>query len=219
MKRAVPLLTLILTTAGTLTSSALIAIPTSPTKAAPTKAPILKPVTDEQASLGITAASLVYLKEFADRHFDKGEYNHCISLNQVVLQGEPHEMDLYSDDAWLLWSTDRTPMAIATLKQGLDANKTTYYMYDELGQFYWLHLHKPYIALAYYKEAVKFPAPMVTWHGLAHCYEQSGDLKDAVKAWQHCCTIKGDAVAPIELGRVEVKLAEQERQARDKKKV
>ncbi len=177
---------------------------------APAHAPNPGAVSQQAASDAILADSLGRIYLMADAHFDKGEYNHCINLNQVVVQGDPHNMDAYADNAWLLWSTDRTGLALETLKQGLNANPHSYYMYDELGTFYWLHLHQPATALKWYKQAVKYPSPMLTWHGLAHCYELTGDLKGAEKAWEHASKIKGDAIALVQLRRVRALIIEKE---------
>ncbi len=164
-------------------------------------------VTDDQASNAILANALNDLFDGADKHFDQGEYNHVINLNRVVVQGDPHNMQAYSNAAWLLWSTDRTESGLALLRQGLAANTTNFYMYDELGQFYWLHLHKPALALPYYEKAVKYPCPMLTWHGLAHCYELTGHLKLAALAWEHASKIKGDRIASVQLARLRVLIA------------
>ncbi len=164
-------------------------------------------VTEAQAANAILANTLNELFTGCDKHFDHGEYNHVINMSRVIVQGDPHNVDAYSNAAWLLWSTDRTASGVTFLKQGLNANRSNFYMYDELGQFYWLHLHKPALALPYYEKAVTFPCPMLTWHGLAHCYELTGHLRKAEAAWAHASKIKGDLIAGVQLKRVRALLA------------
>ncbi len=164
-------------------------------------------VTDAQAANAILANTLNDLFSGCDKHFDHGEYNHVINMSRVVVQGDPHNVEAYSNAAWLLWSTDRTASGLSFLKQGLAANKNNFYMYDELGQFYWLHLHKPALALPYYAQAVKYPCPMLTWHGLAHCYELTGHLRKSEAAWAHASKIKGDLIAVVQLKRIRALIA------------
>jgi tetratricopeptide (TPR) repeat protein len=171
---------------------------------------ILRDVAAEPATAdAITAEVLHELYEQADSHFDAGEYNHCINLNQIVAQGDPHNVETYANNAWLLWSTDRAQEGIATLKRGIEANPDTYYMYDEMGDFYWLYLKNPKAAVPYYEKAVQFKCPWFTWHNLAHCYEQLGEWKQAEAAWEHAAQYPDDPIASIHLKRVKEKLLQQ----------
>lgn len=171
---------------------------------------ILRDVAAEPATAdAITAEVLRYLYEQADSHFDAGEYNHCINLNQIVAQGDPHNVETYANNAWLLWSTDRAQEGIATLKRGIEANPDTYYMYDEMGDFYWLYLKDPKSAIPYYEKAVQFKCPWFTWHNLAHCYEQLGEWSKAEAAWEHAAQYPDDPIASIHLKRIKEKLVQQ----------
>lgn len=123
----------------------------------------------------------------ADAHFHKGEYNHYINLSRVIVQGEPRNVEAFSNAAYLLWSTGQNEAAIAFLKQGLASNSDSYYMYDELGSFYYYHLKDYPSASVYYEKAIKYDCPFFTWSGLAHSYEKLNQWEKAVKAWEQGC--------------------------------
>ncbi len=120
----------------------------------------------------------------ADAHWHKGEYNHYVNISRVIVQGDPRNVEAYSNSAYLLWSTGRNDDATAFLKQGLAANSDSYYMFDELGAHYYYHLKDYANALPYYEKAVQFTSPYITWSGLAHCYEKVNQWDKAVKTWE-----------------------------------
>ena len=164
-------------------------------------------VSEQQMADYILGDTMGALNEIRDLHFHQGEYNHIINLSYILVQGVPYNMPAYADAAYLLWSTDRNDQAIAFLKQGLKANPNDFYMYDELGQHY-LMLHDPKNALPYYEQAVKYKCPFATWHGLAHCYEQTNQWDKAVQAWQKAtATYPDDRLAPVRLKRAQAELA------------
>ena len=162
---------------------------------------VFYPVSSQQAADAILADSLGRVFEQGDEHFHKGEYNHVVNLNSIVMEGDPHNVETYSNSAWLLWSTDRGDQAITVLKQGIKANPDTYYMYDEMGTHYWIRLHDPVTALPYYEQAVKFKCPFLTWHNLAHCYTKTQQWDKAVHAWEQAMDYSDDKVAPVQLAR------------------
>lgn len=174
------------------------------------KAPALYPTSAEETADAILADSLDQIFEKADAHWHKGEYNHSINLNLIVVQGNPRDVEAYSNAAHLLWSTDRGEQAVDLLQKGIQANPNTYYMYDEMGNHYWLHLKDPTTALPYYEKAVTFKCPWATWHSLALCYEKTSQWDKAVSAWENAARFPDDKVAPGRLERA--------RQQRDKHK-
>ena len=96
------------------------------------------------------------------------------------------------------------------MKQGIQANPKTYYLYDELGSHYWIRLKDPKTALPYYEKAVLFKCPWLTWHNLAHCYEKTNQWDKAVGAWEAAARYTDDPIAASRLERA--------RQERDKHK-
>ena len=164
-------------------------------------------VSEQQMADYILGDTMSSLDEIRDMHFHQGEYNHIINLSYIIVQGMPYNMPTYADAAYLMWSTDRNDEGIAFLKQGLKANPNDFYMYDELGQHY-LMLHDPVKALPYYQQAVKYKCPYATWHGLAHCYEQTNQWDKAVQAWQKATnSYPDDHLAPVRLKRAQAELA------------
>ena len=147
------------------------------------------------------------LLEQIDGHYHQGEYNHVVNLSRIVVQAEPQRVEVYGNAAWLLWSTDRNADAIAFLKQGLNANPKTYYMYDELGAHYFSRLHDPKMAIPYYEKAVTFKCPFATLHALANCYEKTGQWAKSVAMWERATRFKDDKLAPVRLKRARAELA------------
>ena len=155
----------------------------------------------------IVAGVMEDLWEQTDEHFHQGEYNHVVNLSRVIVQAEPKRVEAYANSAWLLWSTDRNADAIAFLKQGLNANLNTYYMYDELGAHYFSRLHDPKTAIPYYEKAVTFACPYSTLHALANCYEKTDEWAKSVATWKRATKFKDDRLAPVRLKRAEAELA------------
>lgn len=147
-------------------------------------APSTKVVPQQDVADAVLAGALNELFEQTDEHFHEGEYNHCINLYAIIVQGDPHNVEAYANSAFLLWSSMRNTEAISVLKQGIAANPNTYYMYDELGAHYLIHLRDAKSALPYCEQAVKFKSPFTTWHNLAFCYEKTGQWTKAVAAWE-----------------------------------
>jgi tetratricopeptide (TPR) repeat protein len=144
----------------------------------------LYPASAQETADAILADSLGRIYDQADEHFHHGEYNHIYNLNRIVVQGDPHNVEAYSNSAYYMWSSDRGEEAIAFLKQGIKANPNTYYMYDELGTYYWLHLKDAVSAIPYYEQAIKFKCPFFTLNLLAYCYEKTGAWDKAVATWR-----------------------------------
>lgn len=161
----------------------------SPPKASPkarqTSNKPVRPATGAEMADRIVEAVLVRLDAAGDAHWHKGEYNHIINLYKMTIAADPHDLDAYSNAGWLLWSLDKDAEAVALYNQGLKANPGSYYMYDELGQYYAVRKKNWAKALSYYQRAagMKDCQPQ-SIHMLAHAYEHTGDLAKAEAAWQ-----------------------------------
>jgi tetratricopeptide (TPR) repeat protein len=171
-----------------------------------------QPVTQPQLADAILGDALGRLYTQGDRHFHEGEYNHIINLSRVIVEGDPANVNAYSNSAFLLWSTDRNDEAIAFLQRGLKANPNNYYMYDELGQHYLIAMKDPVRALPYYEKAVKFKCPWFTWNCLAHAYEKTNQWDKAVAAWQTATNYPDDDAAATNLKRARAELAKRQGQ-------
>ncbi|MBC7529402.1 MAG: hypothetical protein H7308_17875 [Chthonomonadaceae bacterium] len=163
-------------------------------------------VSQETLSNVILANTLGLLNDQADEHFHFGEYNHIIALLRIVVQGDPKNLEAYSNAAYLLWSTNRFDEGTALLTQGLKVNSDSYWMYDELGGHFAMRKKDFRTALGYYKKAVTYPCPYSTYHGLGICYERLGQKENALKAWQKATTYKEDVLAPARVARLKREL-------------
>lgn len=162
-----------------------------PAKSKPTA--FYTPEDQQQIADAILTEVVEQISDQADTHFDRGEYNHSINLYRIVLQGNPRRVDTFGDAAYLLWSIGQKDAAITLLKQGLAANPDGYYMYDELGAFFYYHLKDYSNAISYYEQAIKYPdCQSFTWGGLAHSYEKVNKWDKAVHAWEQATNFVTD---------------------------
>ena len=142
-----------------------------------------------------------------DAHWHKGEYNHNINIARMVMAARPDFVDFYANTGWLLWSMNRDAEAVALYEKGIKANPNTYYMYDELGQYYFMRKKDYPTAIKYYEKAVTFKdAEWRAWNALALCYERTGQLEKSLKAWEKAATYKGNVSAASNMARVRNKL-------------
>jgi tetratricopeptide (TPR) repeat protein len=168
----------------------LLAAPILPCAAQTPRRSDVKPATTASPVSGAAKADAMLRALFgnmdilADMHFHKGEYNHVVNVSRMAVAGNPDDMDMYADGGWLLWSMNRDAEAVALYEQGIKANPDSYYMLDELGQYYsirkkdWPHAVK-YLELA----AQKPDSTEMTLHMLAHAYEKNKQLDKALATW------------------------------------
>lgn len=157
----------------------------------------------QETADSILADTLNLVIHQGDEHFHEGEWNHTLNLGKIAVQGDPHNMDVYCNNAYLLWSLARNSEADEILKAGVKANPDTYYMYDEAGNHYLLFRRDAVAALPYFEQAVKFKVPtFTTWQNLGRCYEKTNQWDKAVEAWRKA-TLYPDALkAEFNLKRV-----------------
>jgi tetratricopeptide (TPR) repeat protein len=137
-----------------------------------------------------------------DAHFHKGEYNHIINLDRMVMGALPDRMNAYEDAGWLLWSMDRDAEAVVIYEKGLKANPNSFYMYDELGLYYMTRKKDYARAVSYYEKAAGFSnCPRPTFHMLAHAYEKSKQFDKSLAVWKKLAS-QGDAPAKVNYDRV-----------------
>ncbi|MCL5283595.1 MAG: hypothetical protein M1330_02635 [Armatimonadetes bacterium] len=162
---------------------------------------------DQSVVNAVVRSTIQDLDKATDLHWHEGEYNHIINLYRMIIAAEPYHLEAYSNCGWLLWSMNRDKEALAIYHQGLKANPNNYYMYDELGEYYFLRQKNYNKAAEWYGKAVKFTCPAFTWHMYAHSLEHNGDLKGALKAWKYSAKhYKGDAAAVVNYDRVRKEL-------------
>jgi len=179
-------------------------VPPSPSNPVGKKTPAkLYAASSEETADSILADSLSQTFHQGDEHFHEGEWNHTLNLYKIVEQGDPHNLDAYSNSAFMLWSMTRNDEAVDALKAGIKANPNTYYMYDELGTHYLLHMKDPIAALPYFEQAVRYPGPrFFTWQNLGRCYEKANEWDKAVEAWRKATLFPDAPRAEANLKRV-----------------
>jgi len=156
---------------------------------------------------GIVDSVIDRLWVLTDLHWHKGEYNHIVNLCRMVTAADPSRVDAYGNAGWLLWSMDRDAEAVALYQEGLKANPTSYYMYDEIGYYYFLRKKDYPAAVKYLEQAAKMPdARALTLHSLAHAYEKTGNLEMCVKTWERAAKDPEDAAARTNLTRIRKKI-------------
>jgi tetratricopeptide (TPR) repeat protein len=148
------------------------------------------------------------LVDNVDLHWHEGEYNHIVNLYRVVTGVQTYRMDGYANAAWLLWSMDRDEDAVDLLQTGLKANPNTYYMYDEIANYYRIRKKDFVKAAIYFEKACRYKdRKPATLHGLAVAYEKTNRLEKALAIWKQAAKIPGDALARARVTRVEAELA------------
>jgi tetratricopeptide (TPR) repeat protein len=165
--------------------------------------------TEQELTDAILGAAMNDMWIQADRHFHEGEYNHVVNLSHVIVQGDPHNLEAFSNSAYLLWSTGRNEDAEAILKEGIAANPTSFYMYDEMGRYWFLERRDPKSAIPYFETATKYDCPGSTWHSLANCYEKASQWDKAVAAWSKATLFENNAIANVRLKQARERLAKQ----------
>jgi tetratricopeptide (TPR) repeat protein len=143
------------------------------------------------------------LSESLDGHWHQGEYNRVVNLYRMEAAARPWNLNAYADGGWLLWSLDRDDDAVGFYLQGLKANPDTFFMYDELGQYYYQRKKDYQKAAQYYEQAVQRKgATHITMHMLAHSYERSNQLDKALDVWERAAKVQGNEVGKTNLARV-----------------
>jgi tetratricopeptide (TPR) repeat protein len=136
-------------------------------------------IVDEMA-----AGVLQHLRVGIDKHWHQGEYWHIVNLARIIFAGDPQDTEVVANAAYLLWSMGRDAEAEEFYRQSADANTNTYYMWDELGFFYFNRRKDyPKAVAAYEKAASCADVKDQTLHMLARAYEKVGDLKKALATW------------------------------------
>ena len=160
-------------------------------------------------SSAIADAVINDLVKYADLHWHKGEYSHIVNLDKMIVAAQPDNVDTFANAGWLLWSMNRDAEAVALYEQGLKANPNSYYMYDELG-YYYFNRKKDYAkAIHYYEQAATRPdVSPETLHLLAHSYERTGKLKLCLETWDRARKMPGqtNAAAKVNYERVKRKM-------------
>ena len=142
-----------------------------------------------------------------DPHFHKGETMHILNLNTMIMAGRPHRVEAFANQGYLLWGLGRESEAVTVFEEGMRKNPNSWFLFDDVAQ-YWLVHRKDYNkAIRYYEKAVTMPgATMFTSHGLARAYEKAGRVDQAVKLWTRLAENPNDPAAKANLNRLRNKV-------------
>jgi len=166
--------------------------------------------------LGLQQAVAGALWVRADEFFHEGDYDAILPIVRMVTWLDPHQLDVYITGAWHLSynftdSNERSdrryiPAAQTLLEEGYENNKTLYDIPFELG---WENTDK----IKDYDRAEHWfriataakssdagpgklePAPMFTWHQLAHSLERQGRIDEAADVWRTVLAMSEKKVA------------------------
>ena len=120
-----------------------------------------------------------------DFYFHHGDYPRIIALCRIATEIDPHDVDTYSNGAWLMESDRDYPDAQAYYSLAVTRNPTSSYAALSLAQFYYGTLHNYPAAEAVLTNSVHdADAGPLDWKLLAHTYEQELRYDKAVKIWK-----------------------------------
>jgi len=142
-----------------------------------------------------------------DWYWHEGRYEERVALDRLVIRMEPRFAEAYGTAGWLLESLGRGEEALALYRQGTTAVPDRWETHQDLGMY--LYQHKQYAAAAdAFKQATRrAEAPPYTWKMLAHAYERSGALQQAVAAWEEAGrAAPDDGAVAVNLQRVRARL-------------
>ena len=142
----------------------------------------------------------------SDKAFHEGNYPLAISYHKAIVALDPHDVESYSDAAWLMWSLGNGDEAQQHINRGLKANPKNWEMWDAAGQQDDLQKYFSEAQFAY-GQAVKFiPAKedsQMLRRRWAHAAENVGDTNTAICIWQKLVKdYPNDAVNKNNLNRI-----------------
>jgi hypothetical protein len=169
-------------------------------------------------ALGLQQAVAGALWVRADEFFHEGDYDAILPMVRMVTWLDPHQLDVYITGAWHLSynftdaneRSDRRyiPAARKLLEEGIENNPNVFDIPFELG---WENTDK----IKDYVEAEKYfrmaterkgtdqqghpgaPAPMFTWHQVAHALERQGRVDECIEIWRQCLATSEKKIADI----------------------
>jgi tetratricopeptide (TPR) repeat protein len=132
----------------------------------------------------------------ADYYFHKGNYSEMLYHLKEKVKIDPTDMPTWSDIGYYYWSLsvddkkrsqEFKDKALSNLMQGLNFNKTSYYMWDEIARF---HVNKSKdfkAAIPFLVESTKRKdCTQASYHLLAMCYESNNDFENCKDVLKKC---------------------------------
>ena len=133
--------------------------------------------------------------KMADKYYHIGDFPNMIYHLQQKIKLDPHDVNSYSDLAYYYWSMsiddkerkdEFKNKALNYLKIGLEKNKDSAYMYDELANFH-LRYRDYKTAKPFLLESIKKnDSPMTSYHMLVLVYLKENEIKKAIETLEIC---------------------------------
>lgn len=144
------------------------------------------------------AADLLWIR--IDDYSHQGQWYKLLPIFKMVTFLQPKFILAWSVGGWHmafnLYFHGKTPeekqrwlnAGLDFLKTGIQNNMDQYDLYFEAGWTYFFKVKDYTSAIHYLVRAVQVKHPQFVEHVLAHAYERSGDLKDALGVWKNLQT-------------------------------
>jgi tetratricopeptide (TPR) repeat protein len=137
-------------------------------------------------------ASLLWIR--TDDYFHRGEYRPIIRMVKLITTIDPHQIDVYATGAWHMSYNfmDKRLIAegLAFLADGVKNNSNIYDLYFESGYTHMDKTKEFAKAIDWFRQAEskittdRKPAPPYVGNQLAHAYERSGLIDEAIEQWK-----------------------------------
>ena len=143
----------------------------------------------------------------ADWYWHEGRYEERVAVDRLIIRMEPHFIEPYGTAGWLLESLGRNQEALALYRQAVAAAPGRWETHQDLGMYYYQHKEYATAAVEFQRGTQQPGAPAYVWKMLAHAYERSGALEQAVSAWEAAARVApNDPAIAVNLNRVRARL-------------
>jgi tetratricopeptide (TPR) repeat protein len=153
-----------------------------------------------------------YHHKRSDYYFHQGNYPEMLYHAKEMVKIDPKDVETWSSIGYYYWSMgidnknraqEFNAKALKYYTDGIKANTDTYYLYDEVGKFYFNS--KDYSsAIEYFEIAItKKDCKNIPYHILAICYEAKNDSDKALSTIKKCLDrFPNDVKAKVELNKL-----------------
>ncbi len=150
--------------------------------------------------------------KMSDYYFHKGNYPEMLYHAKEMVKIDPKDVETWSSIGYYYWSMgidnknraqEFNAKALKYYTDGIKANTDTYYLYDEVGKFYF-NLKDYSSAIEYFEIAItKKDCKNIPYHILAICYEAKNDPVKALSTIKKCLDkFPNDAKAKAESNKL-----------------
>ena len=161
---------------------------------------------DKKTSQNEKQAEIDLFWKMSDKAFHDGDYPLAISYHKAIVILDPHDVESYSNAAWLMWSLGNGDEAQQHINRGLKANPKNWEMWDAAGQQDDLQKYFSKAEFAFSQAVKLIPAKedsQLLRRRWAHAAEHAGNTKTAIQIWQKLVKdYPNDAVNQNNLNRI-----------------